>query len=185
MLKLLKKTRSYRRYDEHKRINYEALCSLVEAVRLSPSAGNLQRIRVAVVNDKNKCEEVFETLSFAAYLSDWKGPSKGERPVAYLVLMTDRDPDANLLIDVGIAAQSVLLTASSLGLGGCFFRSFDSKRLGDILNKPGYQPIMVIALGTPVEQVVIEDMKDCSVKYYRDKNDRHIVPKRSVKDLII
>ena len=185
MLKLLEKTRSYRRYDEGKRIDESTLLSLVEAIRLSPSAGNLQRIRAVVVSEADKCDEVFSTLSFAAYLSDWNGPCVGERPVAYLVLLTESAPDVNLSIDIGIAAQSVLLTASSLGLGGCFFRSFNADRLCGVLQRDGYLPVLVIALGVPGEQVVIEKMMDGNVKYYRDEYDRHVVPKRTVKDIII
>ena len=185
MLDLLKKTRSYRRFKENVAIDESVLGSLVEAVRLSPSAGNLQRIRVAVINDREECREVFSTLSFAAYLSDWSGPSEGQRPSAYIVLLTETALDTNLSIDVGIAAQSILLAASSFGLGGCFFRSFSAEKLSAVIKRDGYKPALVIALGVPDEEIVITDVVEGDVKYYRDERDRHVVPKRQIKDIIV
>jgi len=39
-------------------------------------------------------------------------------------------------------------------------------------------------LGKPAEQVVIEDLKDNNVKYWRDENQVHHVPKRKLDELI-
>jgi len=43
----------------------------------------------------------------------------------------------------------------------------------------------VLALGKPVENVIVEDLKNSDVKYWRDNNKNHHVPKRSINDLII
>ena len=86
---------------------------------------------------------------------------------------------------MGIAAQSVLLTAIEEGVGGCIFRSYDREALTAILSREGYQPEMVIALGYPSEKAVIVDPVDGDLKYYRDENDIHCVPKLSLDELII
>ena len=182
---LLENTRSYRRYDESIPLTEEDLRAIAEAVRLVPSAGNLQRIRVAFVNDALQNAEVFATLGFAAYLKDWKGPEAGERPVGYAVLMTESEPDVNLAIDIGIAAEAMLLTARERGFGGCMFRSFNKEPLSAILGKDGYTPVLVISFGSPAEKVVIEDIKNGDVKYYRDAEDTHRVPKRTVDEILI
>ena len=182
---LLLKTRSYRRYDENRGLTEDDITAIAGAVRLVPSAGNLQRVRIAFVNDTLQNAEVFSTLGFAAYLKDWDGPSDGERPVGYAVLMTERDPDVNLAIDIGIAAEAMLLSAMERGIGGCIFRSFNKERLSEILKRDGYTPVLVISFGYPSEKVVIEDIKDGDVKYYRDADGTHRVPKRTLGELLI
>lgn len=46
--------------------------------------------------------------------------------------------------------------------------------------------VLVIALGVPVEKVVVEAMDDPeAVEYWRDKMDVHHVPKRGLQELIL
>ncbi len=182
---LLMDTRSYRRYDENTALTDADIYAIAEAVRFVPSAANLQRVKVAFVNNALQNDEIFSTLGFAAYLKEWKGPTIGERPVGYAVIMTESKPDVNLAIDIGIAAEAMLLTARERGIGGCIFRSFDPTRVSEILGKDGLIPALVISLGRPTERVVIEDLKDGDIKYYRDEDGVHHVPKRSVEDILV
>lgn len=182
---LLESTRSYRRFDENREVSAEDMKTIAGAVRLCPSAANLQRVRVVNVTDKSEKERVFDCLGFAAYLKDWAGPSVGERPTAYAILVTTQNLDVNLAIDVGIAAEAMLLTAREMGIGGCIFRSFKPDVISSVVNKEGYIPAMVIAFGYPSETVVIEDVKDGDIKYYRDANGVHHVPKLSCEDIIL
>ena len=184
ILEIVRKSRSYRRFDTSVKISRAELLSMVEAARLSPCAGNHQALRFAIINDEKTANAVFNTLAFAAYLKDWNGPAESERPVAYIVVMLDSDLTANRAIDAGIAAQSMLLRASELGYGGCMFRSFDRERLDKLLDRAPYRAELVIALGKPSENVEIVDF--CGdIKYYRDENDTHCVPKLSLDELII
>lgn len=185
MLDLLAKTRSFRRFDESRRIDYATLREIIGALRLCPSAANLQRIRVAPVYEEKECEAVFENIAFAAYLRPWVRPEVGERPVAYLVLMAEESSSFTLGIDVGIAAEAMLLVAREKGIGGCMFGSFTEDKLSAVLGREGYRPLLVIALGYPAETVVLEDVKDGNIRYYRDSADVHHVPKRTLDELII
>ncbi len=182
---LLKDTRSYRRYDEKKRICREDLLDIAEAVRFCPSAANMQRIRLALVTDEKDCESVFNTLAFAAYLRPWVRPEVGERPVAYIVIMTASELDANLAIDVGIAAEAMMLTARERGIVGCMFRSFNKENLTRVVRNDGFIPALVISLGYAGEQVVIEDAVDGNVRYYRDEKGVHHVPKLPLDEIIL
>jgi len=48
-----------------------------------------------------------------------------------------------------------------------------------------YKIIQVLALGKPAEEVVIDEVVDGDIKYWRDENEIHHVPKRSLQELII
>nr|NQU92684.1 nitroreductase family protein [Bacteroidota bacterium] len=89
--------------------------------------------------------------------------------------------------DQGIAAQSILLGAVDKGLGGCIIGSIKRELLREMLNiDPMLEILLVIALGKPKEQVVIEKMnQDDNIKYWRDENGIHHVPKRNLDDLIV
>ncbi|MCX6259121.1 MAG: nitroreductase family protein, partial [Bacteroidia bacterium] len=128
---------------------------------------------------------IFDTLSWAGYLKDWNGPSQGERPSAYIIITGDTRLTVNFSCDQGIVAQTILLAATEKGLGGCIIATIDRAKLSAFLNIPQYYEILlVIALGKPTEKVVIEEFSD-DVKYWRDENQVHHVPKRRLEDLIL
>ncbi len=188
VLDLIAKTRSVRRYKENKPVSMETLTYIAQAARFVPSTGNMQRLRFMLVNDKEGCNAIFEEISFAAHLRpDWTGPKEGERPNAYIVVMTNVEPDVNLGIDMGVAAEAMLMTAREEGLGGCIFRSFDRQKLGEKLGKHPYMPSMVISIGYDNEVVIIrEDVRsDSDLRYYRNQYGHHIVPKLPLSELVI
>ena len=99
--------------------------------------------------------------------------------------MTEKSPDVNVGIDMGIAAEAMLLSAVDIGYGGCMFRSIKREELSAILGKEGYSPELVIALGAPSEEVYLTEARNGDIKYYRDELDRHAVPKLSLDELIL
>jgi nitroreductase len=187
MLKnLILKTRSYRRFDQSACISMDFLREMVEAARLSGSAKNLQPLRYMLFNDPAECTRIFPTLAWAGYMKDWPGPVEGERPTAYIIQLGDLDLTDDWWCDDGIAAQSMLLTAVEQGFGGCIIGSVQREKLRAILNIPDrYKIIQVFALGKPAEEVVIDEVSNGDIKYWRDEQGVHHVPKRSLDDLII
>lgn len=190
VLDLIAKTRSIRRYKENEPVSRETLTYIAHAARFVPSTGNMQRLRLMLVNDKEGCDAIFEEISFAAHLRpDWTGPKEGERPAAYIVVMTDKEPDVNLGIDMGVAAEAMLITAREEGLGGCIFRSFDREKLGAKLGKAPYMPAMVISIGYSDEVVIIQAAENVrpngDLRYYRNQYGHHIVPKIPLSQLLI
>lgn len=182
---LVLKNRSYRRFDQSKGIHVSLLEELVDLGRLSPSGANRQSQKYAVVAESTKNAEIFATLKWAGYLTDWEGPAEGERPTGYIVVLQDKEVGPNMA-DHGIPVQSILLGAVERGLGGCILGNIDRPALAKLLHLPETLEILwVLALGVPKEEVVIKNMpEDGSVKYWRDEEKVHHVPKRSLDDLI-
>jgi nitroreductase len=184
---LILKNRSYRRFDENFKVDCEALREFVELARFSASAANLQPLRFILSCDKEKNNRIFPHLRWAGYLKDWPGPKEGERPSAYIIILGDRKLMGDFTgYDCGIAAQSILLGAVEKDLGGCMIAAINKEGLRKALNIPEkYEILLVIALGRPVEKVVIDDIKNGDVKYWRDEQDVHHVPKRTLDELIL
>ena len=187
MLDLVRHTRSYRRFYEEVDISLETLRGLVELARLSASGRNLQPLKYLLCNDRTVNAEIFPELAWAGYLKDWEGPVPGERPSAYIVVLGDTALADTFGEDPGIAMQSMLLGATALGLGGCIIGSVKRDALRAKLAIPErYRILQVIALGRPREIVRIEPMAPGGdVKYWRDAEGVHHVPKRALEELIV
>lgn len=182
------KNRSYRRFYENEKIDTETLIDFIDCARNTAASVNFQVLKYKIVNDELNNKKVFENLAWAGLLKDWKGPEEGERPSAYIIILCDTTISNSKQIDVGIAAQTILLAATEKGFGGCMFGSIRRDKLAEELNidLERYSIELVIALGKPKEIVKIVDLPESgSTAYYRDENGVHYVPKRSVKEIII
>lgn len=177
--------RSYRRFYQEQDIPREHLISMVEAARLSPSSRNVQPIKFYINNNREMNAKIFQYLGWAGYLKEWDGPQEGERPAGYVVFLHDKTISATYSCDNGIFAQSILLQAVDLGWGGCIIASINKQELSTLLELPqNLDPILVIALGKPKEKVVIDNAKDGEIKYWREPDGTHHVPKRTLEELI-
>jgi nitroreductase len=184
---LIRKTRSCRRFYQEVAVGVDVLKELVDLARLSPSGGNLQPLKYILSCDAVKNDSIFPHLSWAGYLTDWPGPSEGERPSAYIVILGDSQISRSFGCDHGIAAHSILLGAAEKALGGCIIRSVQREKLKKALSIPDrYEILLVVAIGKPKESVVIEEVApDGDIKYWRDGDGVHHVPKRSLDGIII
>jgi len=184
---LIKRNRSCRRFVQQDRVSVETLKWLVNLARLSASAANLQPLKYILSNDPDKNEMIFSCLAWAAYLKDWPGPPEGERPSAYLIVLGDTHIAKTFAVDLGIAAQSILLGARERGLAGCMVGSIKKELLQDLLDIPArFEILLAIALGTPKETVVLEEVQPGDdIKYWRDEHGVHHVPKRPLAELIL
>lgn len=183
---IILRNRSYRRFYQDRIISLETLRDLIELARLSPSSANLQPLKYLLSNTPEKNSIIFSTLAWAGYFKDWPGPEEGERPSAYIVILGDTNITKDFSCNHGIAAQSILMGAVEKGYGGCIVASIQKQKLREVLKIPErYEILLVIALGIPKEKVVIEDVKNGDIKYWRDEKGIHHVPKRSLLELIL
>ena len=182
---LVRKTRSFRRFQQHEVIDMDSLKSLVDLARLGGSARNVQPLKYMLVNAPLLNARIFPHLFWAGYLKDWPGPEEGERPSAYIVCLLDTRLSNEAECDLGIATQNILLGAAEKGFGGCRIASF-SPGLKDVLAVEDYcRILMVLALGKVVENVFLHECNpEGDIKYWRDTDLVHHVPKRSLKEII-
>jgi len=184
---LIRKNRSYRRFFQDTEITREELLSFIDNARLSPTARNQQALKYIISHDATKNAIIFPSLAWAGYLPDWDGPEEGERPSAYIIMLGDTTITNNYFCDHGIAVQSILLSAVEKGYGGCIIASVKKEKLKRDLNIPAeFEIMLVIALGKPKEEVVLDEMEEAGdIKYWRDEHRVHHVPKRSLSSIIL
>lgn len=185
--RLIGRARSIRRFREDRPVERETLERLVDLARLAASGGNKQPLKYLLSWRPDTNQSIFDLLTWAAYLEEWDGPEPGERPAAYIVVLGDRALAASFGCDHGIASQSILLGAAEAGLGACIVGTVDRDRLRRRLDIPErYGILHVIALGMPAETVVLETVgEDGDIRYWRDAQGVHHVPKRRLEDVIL
>jgi len=184
---LVRKNRSYRRFEESVALDRQTLLELVDLARLSASGSNMQPLRYLVFADRETNARIFDCLAWAGYIKEWPGPVEGERPSGYVVILGDTEVKKGFGCDHGIAAQSMLLGAAERGLGGCMLGAINRKKLSEKLGIAArYEILLVIALGKPVEEVVLDDVgADGSTRYWRDESQVHHVPKWRLEQIVL
>lgn len=187
LIDIVKKNRSYRRFDASYPVSKQILTDLVNHARFTPSSRNIQALKFWFSTDKTNNDLIFNELAWAGYLRDWDRPDVNERPTAYIIILGDTDIAKSFATDTGIAAQTILLAATEQRLGGCMIGSINKNELHNKLKLSNNLEIqLVIALGRPVENIILEDVQsDGDIKYYRDADGNHHVPKRTLDELIV
>lgn len=184
---LVKKNRSYRRFYQEKEIEKEALYDCIDIARYTASGANKQPLRYMISDssEHEKNEKIFSCLRWAGYYTNWEGPTEGEKPAAYIIILSPKE--INAAHDEGIVGQTILLAATEKGFGGCMIGNVDHEKLSKELEIPSEYAIkLVIALGYPKESVILEDISEGEdIKYYRDEEENHHVPKIKLEDLIL
>ena len=191
MLKdLVLKNRSYRGFDESVRISRETLEGFVDCARLCPSSVNKQPLKYFLAWEPDEVEKVQGLTKWARALPDMVLPHPGKRPTGFVVICQDKRIDENLnryQKDVGIVAQTMLLAAVEQGLGGCMIGNFQAGEVMEVLGLPEeIRPLLIVAFGKPAEEIRLVDVpEDGNTNYYRDENDVHYVPKRSLEEELL
>ena len=124
--------------------------AVLEAARWAPSGGNLRPNRYIVIEDA-------ETRRLIRLVS----PGMFQKAPVLILICTNWDvaaehnlpaTDRALLIDIGTAAQTMMLAAHALGLASGPVTSYSKEAIKLILNLPdSYSPEMFICLGHKAE----------------------------------
>jgi nitroreductase len=185
---LLKKCRSYRSFAPDVRISEEILLECIENARIANATMNVQPLKYRLVTKDEEIAKVLPLTRWATALGI-KLPPAGHEPTAFIVVCHDEQviPFAPMFLkDVGICSEIIMLSAAERGFGGCMIGSADSKEIAKALSLPeNLLPQLVLALGKPDEEIILEETTDGSVKYYRDENNIHHSPKRKIEDVVL
>ncbi len=188
---LILANRSYRSYDMSKPIPHEVLLAAIDAARLTPSAANLQPLCYRLIEGEEACAKMLPLTAWARNLPDITLPPVGHAPTAYIVICQNLSVVPNPAAsnrDVGIVAQTILLSAAEAGYGGCMIGSFRAEAVVETfgIDPAKYRPQLVVALGKPDEEITLVDLAPgANSAYYRDEDGRHFVPKRRIEDILI
>jgi nitroreductase len=188
--KTILKRRSIRRF-KNKAVPYETLEKCIDAARLAPSGRNQQVCDYIAINDPKVLPGIFENIGGSAKLPpDKGGPRPEQAPKAYTIVLINkkREGDANrrrvTLIDVGLAAENIILNALEQGIGCCPILMFNEADIKLLLEIPeGYDIALVIAMGYPDESPVEDVATESTNIWVDDKSVRH-VPKRKLAEVI-
>lgn len=187
LFELLEGRRSYRRFDESKKIEDNIVKDIAKSLNFYSSAANLQPLRFKFVTDENKVNDIFEVTNWAGRLPKEVGrPKKGERPTMFVVVYYDeKDKNKWIDIDAGLAISNLTITAWNYGVGSCIIASFDEETTKEILDmKNQYKIPCVIGFGYPTHKSFVEQMDGEEVAYYLDENKDYHVPKRKQEDIV-
>jgi len=180
------KTRRSIRFFKQDPIPQHILLELVDAGRCAPSAANCQPLEYVLVTLPELKGMVFDCLAWAAYVKPKRNPPPDKRPVAYIIVLINKNLQLAdyACVDAAAAIENILLAAHSLQIGSCWLGSINRDKLAGYLSMPSdYMIDSVVALGYPDESPVMEDCKVDSTKYYLDAEDCLHVPKRPLNSI--
>ena len=177
--------RSFRRFKHDVKISEEQIKTWIDLARISASGRNKQPLKYKIVAQPEMCDKLFPMLGWAGYLDYWKGPAKNEQPAAYIIIIKDHSISENHYCDDGIAMQSILLGAVEDGFGGCMIGTVNKRKVAKLFKlEDKFEVLWVVALGKPAEEVVLETATE-DIRYWRDEQDVHHVPKRTLDEIIL
>jgi nitroreductase len=185
---LVDKNRSHREFKSGVEMTEEMICEWILNASHCPAAMNLQALKYKILTRPEEVAALLPLTRWAASLEK-KLPPDGHGPSAFIIMCHDTDiapMKPIFMMDVGICAQTIMLSATEAGFGGCIIGSGASDKLSEALSLPNnLVPVLVLGLGIPEDEVVLTEASDGNTKYYRDENNVHYVPKRSLDEIMI
>lgn len=181
---LLLKNRSTRGYKKAYVVSRNELERIVGVCTKIPSACNQQVLRFRLVTRDSSADQVLSLVKMGAALPELHLPFPGTEPEAFIICCSTTKETPLVDMDLGIAAQSMLLKAVEMGLNGLIIGAFNRTKLQEALDLP-YPPLLVLAIGKGDERIELTPIgEDESHAYYR-RDGIHYVPKVRLSDLII
>lgn len=182
---LMERNRSYRGYDKSFVVKREMLERIVAVNGKIASSKNQQVFRFKLVTQDTGAEQVLNNIKLGGLLPELHLPFPGTEPEAFIIICSTIAENSSVDIDLGIAAQSMLLKATEMGLNGIMIRAFNRIKITEAFNLP-YEPMLILAIGKGKERIKLKTIgPNESIAYYRDEKGIHYVPKLALDALLI
>lgn len=180
---LVAENRSYRAYDRSFVVGEHHLRRMLEVCNKLPSARNQQVLRYRMVWGE-EADKLNAYMRLGGALPELHLPASGTEPSAYIVICSTVEETRYVSVDLGMAAQSILLKAADMGLNGICIGAFNKEAVKKDLSLP-LEPLLLLGIGKGAEKIVMKEVREGeSLSYYREEGV-HIVPKISLEDLLI
>ena len=182
---LMEKNRSYRGYKKDFVVKREMLERIVAVNTKIASAKNQQVLRFKLVTQETGADIIVQNMKLGGLLPELHLPFEGTEPNAFIIICSTIPENKFVDIDLGIAAQSMLLKATEMGLNGIMIGAFNKAKITEAFNLP-YDPLLILAIGKGNETIKLQTVEEGSkLAYYRDENGVQFVPKIHWEQLII
>ena len=173
---LLTKNRSTRGYKKAYKVSHSELERIAGVCTRIPSARNQQVLRMRLVTHDSGADLVLPLIKMGAALPELHLPFPGTEPEAFIVVCSTVAENPMVNIDLGIAAQSMLLKAVEMGLNGLIIAAFNRAKLQEVLSLP-YPPLLVLAIGKGDEHIELKPIDESESHAYYREGGVHYVPK--------
>lgn len=181
---LIQNARTTRRFKKDAKVSNEDLKEILDLARITSSAKNMQPIKYILVTKEEHVLKLAQTAKWAAHLKDWN-QSESERPSAFILMLNDQMIDGFPMFDAGASFTAISLAAKAKGLATAPMASIDKELCKELFVIPDCYDVMIgIALGVGSEKIKLVDTDDFDTNYYREEDETHCVPKRSLKQII-
>lgn len=182
---LLRKNRSHRAFDTSYTVAKRQLEAIVSVNDKLPSGRNAQTLRFRLLDAPGGGEDFCRFLHLGGYLPELHLPVPGTEPKAFIIVCSTEAESPIVNIDLGISLQSMALKAVEIGLNALIVKAFNRQEIKEALGLP-LDPLAVLAIGKGTERIVLDEVHTGSdLRYYRDADGTHHVPKIAVPDLLI
>ena len=189
LMELLKTRRTYRRFDQTKKIPDEAVDDIVRAQQYASCGNNRQPLHYIVVRDEVLVEEIFKITKWAASLPAEQGqPKDGEHPTMFIAVLEDNAlKNAVTGVDAGLAISNMTLAAWNHGVGSCIIANVNKDELRKILDiGDEYTVNCVVAFGYPTHKSIIKEVDSGEkLSYYINEDGDYVVPRKKIEDTVV
>ena len=182
-MRLLEKNRSHRSFDSTFKVRADQLRRIIEVATKIPSARNQQVLRFRPVLE-DEAHKVLPHIRLGGALPELHLPEKGSEPNAFIVICSTVPEERYVSVDMGIAAQSMLLQAVEIGLNGICIGAFDRGAVQRELSLD-LEPLLVLAIGRGTDNIRLVEINESENHSYYRRDGAHYVPKVRLEELII
>ncbi|NLT57870.1 MAG: nitroreductase [Clostridiales bacterium] len=180
--------RSIRKFKQDP-IAQEVLERAVNVARLAPCGGNMQSLKFCIVQSPELVKGIFAHSKWGMHLPDGSGrPKEGEEPTAWVLILNDkRIREQAFVMDIGAAAENIIIYALSEGIASCWLENLQRPEIAALLELPEHLQLhSAIALGYPgmeAKEVALPASGD--TKYFWGEQGGFCVPKRSLDEVML